>query len=156
MSTSDDFYVYLKSNSNKKEFTSNKHNSFTNVVKPLLQLNDEYEVALQNIIFNPDITAIKSYDPFYKICITVQFINSNNRVGNVYDVDYIPTQNIYGSTIEEILDGLNQNLMKYLKHKMLFFLLKVIFSNIIVKMKLSISKIYKLFKLQVLQQMLNG
>ena len=117
MTTCDDFYVYLKSSSNITEFTSNKHNSFTNVVKPSLHLNDEYEVALQNIIFTPDIIAIKAFDPTYEICFNVQFINLNKRKGSGYMVNYIPTENIFGGNIEEILDGFNRNLIKFLKLK---------------------------------------
>ena len=119
MSTSDDFYVYLTSNSNKTEYTSNIHNSFTNNVNPSLQLNGEFVVALENIIFNDDIISINAYDPKYEIRIEVIFINTSvlDIQGFGYAINYSPTKNIFGENVSDIIHYLNEDLYDFLKTK---------------------------------------
>ena len=113
--TSDDFFVYLTSNSNKTEYTSNIHNSFTNDVNPSLQLNGEFVVALENFIFNDDIISINAYDKKYAICIEVIFINKSCRKGGGYIVNYTSTKNIFGYNVSDIIHHLNEDLYEYLK-----------------------------------------
>ena len=115
MSTSDDFYVYLTSNSNKTEYTSNIHNSFTNNVNPSLQLNGEFVVALENIIFNDDIIAINADDDIYRIRIEVIFISTTVKNGFGYAINYTPTKNIFGDNVSDIIHHLNEDLYDFLK-----------------------------------------
>ena len=65
MDTRDDFYIYLNSQFNNREFPLNSTNSFTNVIKPSLTLDGAYDVALENIIFDPDIYTIRKFDEEY-------------------------------------------------------------------------------------------
>ena len=117
MTTSDDFYVYLTSNSNKTEYTSNIHYSFTNNVNPSLQLNGEFVVALENIIFNDDIISINAYDKKYEIRIEVIFISKTVKNGFGYAINYTPTKNIFGDNVSDIIHYLNEDLYDFLKLK---------------------------------------
>ena len=51
MESRNEFYVYLSSNANNIEFPSNKNTGFTNDIKPTLNLQDQFDVTLENIIF---------------------------------------------------------------------------------------------------------
>ena len=119
MSSTDDFYVYLTSNSNKTEYTSNIHNSFTNNVNPSLQLNGEFVVALENIIFNDDIISINANVRKYEIRIEVIFISTIPLVKNGfgYAINYTPTKNIFGDNVSDIIHYLNEDLYDFLKLK---------------------------------------
>ena len=67
MDASDDFYVYLYSESNKDTYKNNKGSRFTNVINPPLKLSDVYNVAVENVIFKPWIICIPKNDAKYKI-----------------------------------------------------------------------------------------
>ena len=51
MESRNEFYVYPSSNTNNIEFPSNKNIGFTDNIKPTLHMQDEFDVALENIIF---------------------------------------------------------------------------------------------------------
>ena len=56
METREDFFIHLISSENKNEFMKNKPSAFTNVLYSPNNLMDDFEVGLQNIIFE------KSFD----------------------------------------------------------------------------------------------
>ena len=58
-------YVYLSSKENFDEYPANKHNAYTNSLRPGLFLDGEYEVSLANTIFKPDIISIRGGDEHY-------------------------------------------------------------------------------------------
>ena len=62
MESRKEFYAYLSSNANNIEFPSNQNTEFTNNIKPTLHLQDEFDVALENIIFEPKIISIEKCD----------------------------------------------------------------------------------------------
>ena len=67
MESRNEFYVYLSSNANSIEYSSNKNTGFTNNIKPTLHLQDEFDVALEKIIFEPKIISIEKNDKSYGI-----------------------------------------------------------------------------------------
>ena len=115
MESRDDFYVYLSSKSNSNEFPLNKNNAFTNVIKPTLQFNGEFDVALENIIFDPNLILIKKMDTDFEFSIEVNFINDVGEMKGIYNVHYKPTKNIYGNTIEDLIINLNKDMISFLK-----------------------------------------
>ena len=118
METRDDIYVYLSSSFSKRDFPSNTPNAFSNVIKPSLSLDSTYDVALENIIFEPKINTITKFDERYIIEIKVSFIHQNGgRIGG--RVRYIPMIDIKADNIFELVQYLNNDLVHFLKRQKL-------------------------------------
>ena len=54
MESRNEFYIYLSPKINSIEFPSNANNGFTDNIKPTHHLQDEFDVASENIIFVPN------------------------------------------------------------------------------------------------------
>ena len=114
MDTRDDFYIYLSSQFNHKEFPGNSTNSFTNVIKPSLSLDSAYDVALENIIFEPDMYTIRKYDEDYGAYITVRYTKQNGSIGG-YSVRYVPMSNIKAQNVFQLVQYINNDMLLFLK-----------------------------------------
>ena len=115
MEACNEFYVYLSSNANSIEYQSNKNSGFTNNIKPTLHLQDEFDVALENIIFEPKIIAIEKNDKNYNIQVNIHFTDKNGIYHKGYKVNYTPQNDIHGDTIDEVIYNLNIDFSQFLK-----------------------------------------
>ena len=113
METRDDFFVHLNSKFNRKEYPTNTSNGFTNVIKPSLSLDTPYDVALENIIFDPDIFTIKKFDESYWIRIYVKYVTEDHRMG-AFSVNYIPNSYIKVENIYQLVQYFNNDLVTFL------------------------------------------
>ena len=114
METKDEFYVYLSSEFNKNEFPLNNSNSFTNIIKPFIPLSSTYDVALENIIFDPKIPLIKKNDENYSANIFIEFTKKNGSKGG-YGVVYFPESHIKADNINNLIDHINNDLVQFLR-----------------------------------------
>ena len=89
MESRTEFYVYLISNANNIKLPSNKNNGFTNNFKSTLHLRDEFDVALENIIFEPKIIAIEKGDKNYGIELAARFTNKDELYHDRYKAKYV-------------------------------------------------------------------
>ena len=55
-------FIYIYSNCNSNEHITNIHKKFTNLISSSINLNDEYDVALDNTIIEPYIYTVKKND----------------------------------------------------------------------------------------------
>ena len=114
METKDDFYVYLSSIFNKNDFPYNNSNSFTNSIKPTIPLNSTYDVALENIIFDPKIPLIKKNDLDYSAHIFIKYVKQDGSEGG-NGVRYFPESHIKADNISQLIDHINNDLVLFLK-----------------------------------------
>ena len=114
MDSSDDFYIYLSSDANKDEFKKNNSSSFTNIVRPTIQLQDSYEVGVENIIFSPKVKNIVKNDERYKIELSFTFSNGEDGYDLVGIFTYVPTKDIISDNIQDIIAFLNYDFKKFL------------------------------------------
>ena len=112
-----DFYVHLYSEYNRDIFPSNTHNAFSNIVKPEIILEGEYEVGVSNIFFQPDMFNILKNDEKYSALIRVEFLNKHDERGSGYSVLYTPTTNLSGNTTYELIREVNKDLVAFLKYQ---------------------------------------
>ena len=103
----DEFYVYLNSKSNLKEFRDNTPSCFTNIIKPTIHLTDEYQVALENIIFPSNLIKIRKNDERYFIKLKIEFVDSKGRGTPNAILNYIPSIDISQNNISDIISELN-------------------------------------------------
>ena len=115
MKSRNEFYVYLSSNTNNIEFLSNKNTSFTNNIKPTLHLQDEFDVALENIIFELKIISIETVDKNYGIQLTARFTNNYGIYPLGYKITYVPQNDIHGGTVAMLIYNLNTDLSHFLR-----------------------------------------
>jgi hypothetical protein len=114
----DGFSIYLSSLGNSIEHSSNKANSFTNEIHPILNLQEEYEVTLQNYFFKPEFYSIIKNDELFQITLYFIYFLKGATVklsGHVY----IPTENIYGANVEECIQNLEYDMREYFHKKQL-------------------------------------
>ena len=117
MDIDEEFYIYLRSVENTGIYP-NIASSFTNVISPVKNLSSEFEVGLQNIIFNPLFNTISSKSNEYTIKLYDEKIKAAEDV--VLDVrlfTYKPSVNITGNTFKDAIDSLNNDFMQYLVYK---------------------------------------
>ena len=114
------FYVYVNSQECLDEYPENRHNCFTNSLRPGLLLDEEYEVSLANIIFKPDIVSIKGRDSRYFMILTVQevpispYYNSNPKPIS-FELIYNPPFDIVAKDIREVIRIIDMDLCNFLK-----------------------------------------
>ena len=108
--TGGDFFVYLSSRENKKEFVNNKFSSFTNIINPTINLNGNYTVALQNLIYKPIITSIKKDDSNFSVIFHITFKHTMTKIVKAF----IPTKDINGWDIYETITNFNKDVVNYL------------------------------------------
>ena len=113
METREEFYVYLNSQFNRSDFPHNKNHSFTNVIKPSITLDSSYDVALENIIFEPSIYTIKKLDENFSLTIFFNYIKENGAKGG-YSIRYIPEADIKTDNIYQLIEHLNNDLITFL------------------------------------------
>ena len=114
------FYIYLSSRENISQFPHNSPTSFTNLMKPTLSINSNYEVTLANIIYPNKIVNIKKDDPLYSIDIIVNYFNPNNRHDNKFvqiKNQYKPRVNICAKDTYDLINQINSDLTNFLKIK---------------------------------------
>lgn len=116
MDTRDSVFVYLSSSFNKTQFPSNTPNGFTNLIKPTLSLDSTYDVALENIIFEPKINTIKAYDERYIVEIKISFVHENGGLSGGR-VRYIPMIDLKADNIYQLVQFLNNDLIHFLKRQ---------------------------------------
>ena len=115
MDASDEFYIYLYSESNKDAYKYNKGSLFTNVINPPLRLTDSYTVAVENVIFKPRIINIAKNDQEYKIELFFRIPGSDPNTEEVLKVDYVPTTHIIGEAFQDIVALIADDFKQYLK-----------------------------------------
>ena len=113
MEVREDIHVYLNSRLNVREYPSNSSNGFTNVIKPGLALDSTYEVALENIIFEPDIYTIGEGDEKYMVDVRVTY-NKEDGGSGFYLIRYLPTTNIKAENVYELIHFLDRDITKFL------------------------------------------
>ena len=117
METREDFFIHLISSENKNEFMKNKPSAFTNVLYSPKNLMDEFEVGLQNIIFENSFDAIVIDSKKFSIYLHVeQFTEMRAFALNVTGLNYKPTKNLRGKNIHETIISLNNDIVTFLKH----------------------------------------
>ena len=114
MDASDDFYVYLYSESNKDTYKNNKGSRFTNVINPPLRLSDEYNVAVENVIFKPRIICIPKNDEKYKIELIFR-LHGADKVH--LKIEYVPSIDVIGKDIQDIITLLSIDFKECLKSR---------------------------------------
>ena len=114
MDSSDDFYIYLSSEANKNEFKENNSSAFTNIIRPTIQLQDSYDVGVENIIFSPKVKNIVKNDQQYKIELSFMFSNGEDGYDLVGIFTYVPTKDIIFDNIQDIIAFLNYDFKKFL------------------------------------------
>ena len=113
-----DFYIYLDSDFNKKEFKNNKNFGFTNIITPNIALNGKYEVGLRNIIFTPDFYIVKKDDSAFGMKLKISFYDEAYRFIHGATYEYTPSDNISADNIEEFILKYDKDFHRFLKiHK---------------------------------------
>jgi len=119
MKHDEDFTVYLRSVECLGSYPYNKASEFTNSISDKIELSDDFEVALQNIIFNPKFEAISAEDKRFNIWISMKFFHKDieNIQWNKNDgieLMYIPSINIGGDDNNTCVRQLNNDLVDFL------------------------------------------
>ena len=114
MDASDDFYIYLYSESNKDTYKNNKGSRFTNVINPPLKLSDVYNVAVENVIFKPRIICIPKNDEKYKIEL---FFRLHEADDVHLKIEYVPSIDMIGKDIQNIITLLAIDFKECLRSK---------------------------------------
>jgi len=109
MDTQDDFVVYLNSKANLDEYPRNRAGAFTNILNPNIVLNNEYEIGLQNIIFNPRYDVALPGDPDYSIRLFIEFLDANNQSFSGTGFTYYTAINISGDSKYLAIQSLNND-----------------------------------------------
>ena len=114
------FYVYVNSQECLDEYPENRHNCFTNSLRPGLLLDEEYEVSLANIIFKPDIVSIKGRDIRYFMVLTVRELpispsSKPNPNPLFFEMIYNPPFDILARDIYEAIRIIDKDLCTFLK-----------------------------------------
>ena len=94
----EDLHIFLNSRFNEREFPSNTSTGFTSVVKLSLALDSSYEVALENLIVEPDFYTIREGDENYMLHLTVSFTDADGSFRH-YTTRYFPTKNIKAENV---------------------------------------------------------
>lgn len=110
----DDFFVYMRSSENYEEFPNNSATGFTNLIRPPLILDDEYEIALHSYYYRPSYYSIKAYDKSFFINFNVECINKDGGTLNWFSYKYSPRRNIIGTSIPDAINLLNADLKQEL------------------------------------------
>ena len=114
MKGDDEFFMYLSSNHSKEDYLENKPSAFTNRISPCHLLENEYEVALENIMFKKSYVYIKKHDPEYFINVSVKFYDMSGIVGGGTSVKYTCQKDISGASMTEVAQKVNNDLLEYL------------------------------------------
>ena len=114
MEPSDDFYIYLSSEANKGEFKNNNPSSFTNIIRPTIQLQDSYDVGVENIIFSPKVKNIVKNDDRYKIDLSFLITNGDENHESLAKFTYVPTKDIISQNLQDVVAFLNYDFKKFL------------------------------------------
>ena len=115
MDRGDEFNVYLYSRFNTSEYGYNTSNKFTNSIRPSIKLNGEYEVALKNIIYDPDLKAIRKGDSEYEIRLNVSYGNGEHNVGqHGFTVRYTPQIDMVATNVIYLIRELDKDFVSFL------------------------------------------
>ena len=114
MATEGEFVIYVQSVVNKKEYPNNRAASFTNILNPPINLDEEFEVALQNLIFLKKFDAILAYDERFNIDMEFIFLDKDNKIVNKKTYNYVPDLNISGNSVMETVVDLDLNIKNFL------------------------------------------
>ena len=114
------FYVYVNSQECLDEYPENRHNCFTNSLRPGLLLDEEYEVSFANIKFTPDIISIRGQDIRYFMILTVREVPiSTSYKPNLkplyFEMLYNPPFDIVARDIYEAIRIIDKGLRNFLK-----------------------------------------
>ena len=112
MEKKEDIHLYLNSELNKSEFPDNSPQGFTNIIRPTLNLDSSYEVALENIIFPSDIYTVEKNNEDYSVLLKVSYIGGYSRKEEIFE--YTPRKNIYVSSTQKAIQAINDDLLDYL------------------------------------------
>ena len=110
----ENFYVYLTSNGNQVQYTENESSSFTNIIRPSLNLDDEFEVALVNILFKNDIIAVHKHDIDYHCTVEVKFTDEHGTVVSGYSVKYTPQIDFIANNLDDLINIFDKDLITFL------------------------------------------
>ena len=110
----ENFYVYLTSKGNTLQYNENTNSSFTNIIRPSLSLDDEFEVALVNILFKNNIIAIRKYDSDYQCIIEVKFTDSHGTVVSGYSVKYVPQIDFIANNLDDLIKVFDKDFINFL------------------------------------------
>ena len=110
----DEFYIHLYSDFNVAEYPQNRHNSFTNIIKPEITLDGDFEVGISNIIFQPNLYTIKKGDKAFGMWINVQFGTRELMGLHGFTVKYVPTTDLSADNIHTLLKEIDKDLVSFL------------------------------------------
>ena len=97
------FHIYLNSSFNKSEYPENKNVQFTDSIEHAINLHGKFQVASENIIFNPSFLTVKKYDNRFYIIVYIEFINEEDKVTSLI-FKYIFQHDIKLENINELID----------------------------------------------------
>jgi hypothetical protein len=112
-----DHYVYLTSLANSTEHPENTIARFTNRMNPPLQLNGSWSVGLINCFFNNDFVSIRGGDASFRLELSIQYLNEDDLAIGGENVVYIPTRDIKGRNVQNVLKSLETDLRSFLIHQ---------------------------------------
>ena len=107
----EDFFVYLMSDANSRQFSSNKTSGFTNLIRPGLALEGQYCVALENIIFDDKYIAIKKEDSDFSIQLKITEFSNDWQVTYRKIYNYTPKCDFVAKTEADVIAILNFELL---------------------------------------------
>ena len=113
----EDFFVYLISDANMRQFSTNKNSGFTNLIKPGLLLDGQYRVALENIIFDDKYTAIEKNDSDFTIKLKIAEFSDDWQVTYRQIYEYTPSSNFIAKTEADVINFLNFQLLQMIKEQ---------------------------------------
>ena len=96
-----------------------------------MTLDSTYDVALDNIIFDPNIYTARKNDERYSVKIQINFKDEYGYLGE-FSTIYYPTENVKVENTQQLIQYLNNDLMNFLKkNKMIMKTQKYIFRPIL-------------------------
>ena len=78
-------------------------------------MQDEFDVVLENIIFEPKIISIEKDDKKYGIKFGVHRTNKKGLHDNRYNIKYTPQNDIHGDTVDKLICKLSNDVSQFLK-----------------------------------------
>ena len=113
----DDFFVYLISEANSRLFSTNKNSGFTNIIKPCIVLDGQYQVALENIIFDDKYVAVKKDDSKFSIKLKITEFSSDWKKTYVKIHEYTPSSDFIAKTEFDVIACLNYELLQMVREQ---------------------------------------
>ena len=112
--SSSDFYVHLISS---EGLPHEENNIFSNRIRPSVQIDGDFKVALDNIFFEESYVAIKKGDVNYSVYFDMIEFDEKQSPTKTKSIVYTPKTDFVVKTIEDLIAKLNHELLKVLLEK---------------------------------------